>query len=199
MRFMVIWCWREWKPKRKFKNMSLFVATLIPGIVLLLLSGILLWKGKRVGGAFKLFPRSKRAAYVTLGLAAVWTLSHITQLGEADMGNYKTPLFIGFAAVAILSFKYVPDFLSVRGACALFLLSADVFLSAAYMHYEFPQRLFLVYFVYLGILSSLYLAFAPFRLRDFIDWVCNQESRSRFMGGFLFTYGLILTVVSFTY
>jgi hypothetical protein len=95
--------------------MSLFSATFIPGIFLLILGGILLWKGKKAGGAFKLFPRSKRAAYVSLGLAAVWTLYHISQLGEADMGNYKKPLFVGFAALAVLAFKYAPDFLSVRG------------------------------------------------------------------------------------
>lgn len=179
--------------------MSLFAATFIPGICLLILGGILLWKGKRAGGAFKLFPRSQRAAYVTLGLAAVWTLYHVSQLGEADMGNYRMPLFIGFAALAVLAFKYAPDFLSVRGACALFLLMADVLLSAAYMRYEFPQRLFLVYFVYLGILFSLYLAVAPFRLRDFLDWLCNQEYRTRFLGGLFSVYGLILTFVSFTY
>jgi hypothetical protein len=179
--------------------MSLFSATLIPGIFLLILGCVLLWKGKRAGGALKLFPRSQRAAYVTLGLAAVWTLYHISQLGEADMGNYKRPLFVGFAGLAVLAFKYAPDFLSVRGSCALFLLIADVLLSSAYMHYEFPQRLFLVYFVYLGILFSLYLAIAPFRLRDFLDWLCNQEYRSRFLGGLLSVYGLILASVSFTY
>ena len=179
--------------------MSLFSATLIPGIFLLILGSILLWKGKKAGGAFKLFPRSQRAAYVTLGLAAVWTLYHISQLGEADMGNYKKPLFVGFAALAVMAFKFAPDFLSVRGACALFLLIADVLLSAAYMHYESPQRLFLVYFVYLGILFSLYLAVAPFRLRDFLEWLCNQESRSRFVGSVLSIYGFILAFVSFTY
>ena len=56
------------------------------------------------------------------GAGAVWFLINIWNLSPADFGEYRTPLFVFFGAVAILAFKYVPDFLAVRGVCALVLL-----------------------------------------------------------------------------
>ena len=179
--------------------MPLVLATLLTGLFLLSLAVPLLWNGKEVGPFLRSFPRSRRAATTTVGIAAVWTLYRITQLGEADFGNYRTPLLIAFAALAILSFRYVPDFLSVRGTAALILLVADVLLTSAYMQYDLPQRLLLVGFVYFAILLALYLAVCPYRARDFFNWLFSTSSRPRTLGIILGTYGLVLTVVSLTY
>jgi hypothetical protein len=179
--------------------MSLFLTTFLTGLLLFALAVPLLWNGKAVGPFLRTFPRSKRAAYVTVGIAAVWTLYRITQLGEADFGNYKTPLLIAFSALAVLSFRYVPDFLSVRGTAALVLLVADVILTSAYMQYDLPQRLLLVGLVYFAILLALYLAVCPYRARDFFNWLFSTSNRPRTLGIILGTYGLVLMVVSLTY
>ena len=179
--------------------MSLFLTTFLTGLVLMAAGAVLLWNGKMIGPVLRTFPRSRRAAFVTVTIAAVWTLYRITQLGEADFGRYKTILLIAFAVLAVLSFRYVPDFLSVRGSAGLTLLTADVILNSAFMQYELPQRLVLVAIVYLAIFLALYLAVAPFRVRDFFNWLFATSSRPRFMGMGMAAYGLILLIVALTY
>jgi len=179
--------------------MTLFTATFLTGLVLLGCAGLLLWNGPAVGAIARRFPRSRRAAFVTMGLGTAWTLYRVTQLGQADFGEYRTAIFIGFAVIAILAFRYVPDFLSVRGLCVLVLLAADNLLTAAYMHYEEPGRLFLVTFVYAMIVLALYLAVSPFRVRDFFQWLFQRSARPRVFGAMIGLYGLILIGAALTY
>lgn len=179
--------------------MSLLAATLLTASALLAAGLLLVWNGSPVAALARAFPRSRRAAWLTLGIATLWTLYHVTQLGESDFGNFKVHLFVGFVALAGLSLRYVPDFLAVRGACALTLLAAGVLLSAAYTHWDEPGRLFLVTFVYLAIGLALYLAVSPFRLRDFVQWLFARAPRARLFGAILGAYGLVLLAAAFTY
>ncbi len=178
--------------------MDLFLATFLTGLVLLLAGALLLWNGKPVAALIKGFPRSQGAALVGMSLAAAWFLYLITQLTEADFGAYKRPLFMGFGALAVLSYFYVREFLAVRSFCILYLLVAAVLLGAAWMQ-EPASRLFLVTLVYIGIVLSLYLAVVPYRLRDFFDWLFAREIRPRLLGGAFLAYGTLLNVVAITY
>lgn len=144
------------------------------------------------------FPRSDRAAYVTMGIATVWFLYHVLQLGPADFGAYRNYLFLGFGAIGVLSFFYVKDFLAVRGLAILMLLLAWTLLMPAYLQ-EPASRLFLVGFVYLMIVVALYLGVSPFRLRDFFKWLFSTERRPRVLGALLIAYGLLLDMVAFSY
>jgi len=179
--------------------MSLALATLIPAVLLLVLGLALLSGRAMVAAIAKQFPRSSTAAIVFFGGAAVWFLYKVWHLPEADFGNHRTLLAIGFGAIAALSFKYVPDFLAVRGLAVLVLLSASPLLGAAYMKYEVPQRLFMVSLVYLAIALALYLGAVPYRLRDFIDWLFGRPARSRIFGAVLAGYGALLAFVATTY
>ena len=178
--------------------MSLFAATLIPGLVLVLLGLPLLLDHPGAKAAIAAFPRAAAAGNVVFGAAAAWFLYNIWHLSNADFGEYRTLLFIGFAAVAALSFRCVPDFLGVRGACALVLVGAAPFLDAAYMEYDRPLRLFMVGFVYAAIALAIWIGAQPWRLRDFLGWLFARESRSRSLGGLLTAYGLLLCAVAFT-
>lgn len=116
----------------------------------------------------------------------------------ADFGQYKHLLFLLFLVTAVGSFFYVPDFLAVRGLSALALLVSGTLLDAAYM--QAPQaRLFLVTFVYLVIVLSLYLGASPYRLRDFFDWLYKKELRPRVAGGLMAAYGILLIGIGLTY
>jgi len=178
--------------------MSLFLATFLTGIVLVALGAFLLWQRKAAAAMAMTFPRSETAAVVLMGLGSAWFLYHVLNLGEADFGNYRHFLFIGFAAVAVLSFVHAKDFLAVRGLAILVLLTAAVLLDAAFMQ-EPATRLFLVSFVYVAIVGALYLGMSPFRLRDFFQWLFATPRRPNFLGGLFLGYGLLLTVVAFTY
>jgi hypothetical protein len=179
--------------------MSLFLATLIPALLLLVAGALLLWNAPVVGATARAFPRSRRAAWVLFGAGAAWFLYIVTHLTEADFGNYRLVLFIVFAGIAILSFKHVPDFLAVRGLAVLVLLGAGHFLTAAFMKWEFSQRLFMVSLVYAAIIASLFLAGYPYRMRDFLEWLFARPTRARTAGVLCGGYGLLLAIVSFTY
>ncbi len=178
--------------------MSLFAATLVPGLILIVAGLPLLLDHSGAKAAIAAFPRATSAGYVVFSAAAAWFLYNIWHLSNADFGEYRTLLFIGFAAVAVLAFKCVPDFLGVRGACGLVLVGAAPFLDAAYMEYDRPQRLFMVCLVYVAIALAIWLGAQPWRLRDFFGWLFARSARSRGLGGLLVAYGVLLCGVAFT-
>jgi hypothetical protein len=179
--------------------MSLTLATLIPGILLLVLGLPLLMNSSGYAAMLKSFPRSTAAAYLFFGVGAAWFLHAIWHLSPADFGEYRTYLFIGFLLVAVLSFKCVPDFLAVRGLATLILMGAMPLLDAAYMEYDKPQRLLMVSVVYLALSGAIWLGAQPWRLRDFFTWLFAQPARVRGVGGALAGCGLLLAIVAFTY
>lgn len=177
--------------------MTLFQATLFTGILLLAIGAHFLWHGMRSAKSVQAFPRSQTAAYILLGSAAVWFLYKVTQLGPADVGQYKNLLFILFLVVALGSFIFVPDFLAVRGLAALMLLTAGALLDAGYMQYG--SALVLKAFVYLAIVIALILGANPYKLRDFLEWLYKKEARPRIFGGVFAVYGLLLVAMAFNY
>jgi hypothetical protein len=179
--------------------MSLTLATLIPGLLLIALGAALLANNSGVNSVLKGLPRSAGAAYVLFGGGAAWFLDRIWHLSAADFGDYRGVLFIAFAVIAVLSFYCVPDFLAVRGLCVLVLVGAMPLLDAAYMEYDHPQRLFMVTPVFLALAAAIWLGAQPWRLRDFIEWLFRAGGRARLLGGALLVYGLLLAVVAFTY
>jgi hypothetical protein len=180
--------------------MSLTVATLIPGLLLILLGLPLALNSLGWAAILKGFPRSTLATYLTFGGGALWFLcGAIWNLSPADFGDYRKILFGGFAAIAVLSFKCVPDFLAVRGLCVLVLMGAMSLLMAAYMEYDKPQRLLMVTLVYLCITLAIWLGAQPWRMRDFIQWLFARPGRARSVGGAIAAYGVLLSIVAFTY
>ena len=179
--------------------MSLTLATLIPGLLLLLLGLPLLFNHAGYAAVLKSFPRSTAAAYVFFGAGATWFLYAIWHLSPADFGEYRTWLFIGFAAVAVLAFRCVPDFLAVRGLATLILMGAMPLLDAGFMNFEHVQIHFYKIAVYAGIAAAIWLGAQPWRLRDFLTWLFARRGRTRGVGGALTGYGLLLAIVAFTY
>ena len=179
--------------------MSLYAITLFTGICLLALGVFLAWNPAKTEGPAKRFPRSMPLAGVTMTVAASWFLyRHVQHLSEADFGEYK--MLIGVITVVLLglSFKFLPDFLAVRGIATLMLFYAREALDAAFLQ-EPQSRLFLVSIVYVGIVASLYLAAWPYRLRDFLGWLYSVNLRPRVLGAALAGYGLLLGGVAFGY
>ena len=179
--------------------MTLFTATLITALALLLSGGILLWNREQVSSIARGLPRSRRFTILIFGIGTVWFLWKIAHLGEADFGNYRTLLLIIFAAIALLSYFFVPDFLAIRGVCVVALLASGELLDAAFSLYDIPTRLFLVVFAYLMICVAIYLAVVPYRARDFLQWLFKTPGRPKLIGGLIAFYGLILSIAAFTY
>lgn len=179
--------------------MSLLLATLLPGLLLIALGVPLLLNHSGFTVLLKALPRSTTATYVFFSTGAAWFLYNVWHLSPADFGDYRTLLTVVFAMVALAAFKCVPDFLAVRGLCVLMLVGAAPLLAAAYMEYDHPQRLFMVSLVYLGIALAIWLGAQPWRLRDFFAWLFARAGRSRAIGAALTVYGALLAIVAFTY
>jgi hypothetical protein len=179
--------------------MSLNLATLVPGLLLLVVGVPLLLLRQGWIAALKAMPRSTAASYLFFGAATLWFLYNIWHLSAADFGDYRVPLLFAFAAIAALSFKCVPDFLAVRGLSVLVLLGAWPVLMAGYMVWDHPQVYFLKVPVYVCIVLAIWLGTQPWRLRDFLEWLFARPARTRRIGGVLAAYGLLLAVLAFTY
>ena len=195
----------EWKqtnhlPPKNFNSyfMSLYTATLLPGIILVVLGVLLLWEKSNFETLAKASLRSLAFTFITMGFGSGWFIFEVSQLGVADFGQYRNYLFILFLGITLLSFVFVKDFLSVRGAVILGLMFAKVLLEAAYMQ-DPPSRLFMVSFVYLCIIFALYLGVVPYKMRDFLNWLFARRRRVNSFGFFFALYGLLLCGVAFSY
>ena len=180
--------------------MSLFIATLLPGLFLVLAGGLLLWGDPRVVSVAKALPRSQRATWLFFAPGAAWFVWRVSQLNESDLivATTPVPLMIGFGVLAVLALIYTPDFLAVRGLCILMLLVAEPLLYAGYMVYQWQVYPYKVA-VYLGIAAAIYLGASPFRLRDFFEWLFRRPGRAKWLGGALFVYGAATATAAFTY
>lgn len=179
--------------------MSLLLATLITGLLLIVLGAPLLLNHAGFAAMLKAFPRSRSAAYLFFSVGAAWFLYAIWHLSPADFGDYRHWLFAGFLIVAVLSFKCVPDFLAVRGLCAIVLMGAMPLLMAGYMNFEHGRIVLYKIAVYAAITLAIWLGAQPWRLRDFFAWMFAQPGRTRGVGGALTGYGVLLAIVAFTY
>lgn len=167
------------------------------GLLLTLKGFYLLFKAHpRQGEIFCHLLRDRLFTLATFGGASAWFLYLVSQLGEADFGNYRTPLFVLFFVVILGSFFKVRELLSVRGLAILTLLVAREILYVDYME-PAPVRPFISVLVYVAIVAALYFGAVPFRLRDFIQWVFKTTLRSRVFGSGLLLYGVCLIVLSF--
>lgn len=176
--------------------MSLFAANLLVGL-LLAASGALLLSGRPgVAVALRAFPRSPVATALCFGPAALWFLYVVWNMPMADFGEYRTFFTVGFAIVAVLSFRYAPDFLAVRGLAGLILLAAWPLLMAGYMDYR-PQVYPLKVVVYIGIALAIWLGASPYRMRDGIAWMQAGAGRARLVGSSFAVVGAVLCAMAF--
>jgi len=178
--------------------MSLSIATFLAGSLLLAAGLLTILYPETIARGIRSFPRSRACGLVLLVSATAIVLYEVRLLGEADFGKYKNILFAFFLLIAVGAWFKVPDFLGVRALSVLGLLFAGALLQSAFL--EAPEtRLFLVVFAYGLIVASLYLAAAPFRLRDWITAI-DQNPGLRKGTGFAFTiYGLALCLIPLTY
>lgn len=176
--------------------MSLTLATILSAAMLLLLGASLLVFPAIAESALMKFPRSPVAAYVCFGSALIWFLIKVWRLSPADFGEEHVALFFGCGMIGLLAFKFAPDFLALRGLCALVLMTAGLLLRAGFMKYDVPGVYFQTSLVYLGITLALILAGQPWRWRDGFEWLFEERSRIRILAGLFLAYGVLLGLVA---
>ncbi|MEM0966021.1 MAG: hypothetical protein AAGJ81_07740 [Verrucomicrobiota bacterium] len=178
--------------------MSLAVASVVAGAILLII-GIYLWTySEKMRHLLQRFPRSKPATFVLLVAASAIVLVNVSQLGEADFGKYKEILMVFFALLAVGAWFTVPDFLGIRALSVLGLLFAGQLLSAAYFE-PYDTKFFLALFAYFVVVVCLYLAAAPYRVRDWIDKINGAPKLRRIVALVASAYGALLCLLALTF
>jgi hypothetical protein len=176
--------------------MNLSLAIFIPGILLVGLGAPLLFGNQRFSVLIKTFPRSSPAAFLFFGTGASWFLFKIWNLSVADFGDHRVLLMGFFAGVAVGSFKWVPDFLAVRGVCILILICSMPLLMAGFMDYDHPALYLQKGLLYIAIVFAIWLGAQPWRFRNFVEWLFIRPKRAIALGGFLALYGFSLCGVA---
>lgn len=167
------------------------------GIVLVLLGLVALVKRAAVQPWLRALPRSRAWGYALLALVTAWAwwLIFTIDLGEFDNWRYRVLIFIPIAA--FLTARYVDELLAARALGMLFLLAAEPLLEAAFLQ---PQlsRLFLVSFVYAGIVLGMFWIGMPYLMRDVIGWLTTSERRWNTGALASIAYGVVLLVCCLT-
>jgi len=129
------------------------------------------------------FRRSQGATYF-LGLIAIaWFAWWLLNIPEADLaGLPRMPVIVGFIGFSLLTFVYMPDFLSVRSLGVIMLFLARHALDAGYR--QLPSSLLDASLSYgVLILFGFWWACSPPVFCRQCDWVLTTEGRRKFFGG----------------
>jgi hypothetical protein len=178
-------------------TLSLETALLVVGLALVASHGFALLKPAPVQSWLKKFPRSSFWGTSLLAAAAVWFWWLVATMDLHEFSNWRNALKIGTPIAAFLTWRYVPEFLSVRSLGILVLLGAEVLLEAAWMRPE-SLRLWLVSLVYVWIVVAMFWVGMPYTLRDQIAWVSEKPLRWKVASVAGIAYGAILLILFLT-
>ena len=143
------------------------------------------------------FLRSDRWSLGLFTVAGGWFLYKISQLGEADFGNYKAWLLILFIFSFIGCGIFWKDFLGVRAIAMLTLMGIHMCLKVGYMSNTWVHP-FLSAFFYGLILVALFFGVYPYRVRDILPFLFKSDGRLiKWMGNIAMGYGASLILLAF--
>lgn len=137
------------------------------------------------------FPRSLVLGRALLGVALVWCVWLILTMDLGEFAGLRQPMVVGAVVVGVLTWIFVEEFLAVRALAILFLLAADVLLSAAFLQPP-ASRLLLVFLAYAWIFGGLFCVGLPWLLRDILAWATRADWRLHFAAGAGIAYGGIV-------
>jgi hypothetical protein len=154
-------------------------------------------RGKAAQQWLRRFPRSKVAGFILLTIAAVWSWLLILNIDLGEFSNWRTRILVLIPIAAILTLKYVDEFLAARALGMVALLAAEPLLDSAWLRPELG-RLALVSLAYVWIGFALFWIGMPYTLRDQIAWLTSDERRWKVGVIAGVGYGLLLVILPLT-
>lgn len=153
-----------------YPHLDLRVVSVLAGLWLILSHGFALARPALVKGWLRGFPRSKPLGVGLLAVDAVWALVVVATMDLGEFSPLRTGLLGAILVAAVLTVRFVDEFLAVRAMGLLLLLVAEPMVEAAFLRPE-KWRLLLVGFAYvLAVLGMLWVGL-PYMMRDQIDWM----------------------------
>ncbi len=146
----------------------------------LLLAG---WLIVTDAAVLRTFRRSQGATYL-LGLIAIaWFGWWLLNIPEADLaGLPRMPVIVGFIGFSLLTFVYMPDFLSVRALGVIMLFLARHALDAGYRQLPYSLLDATVSYGVLVLFGFWWACSPPVFCRQ-CDWVLATDGRRKGFGG----------------
>ncbi len=170
---------------------SLKTVGIATGVFLLLLHVLaLLWKDN-VCSWLKKFPRSKTYGAALLAIAALWTFLLIMKMDLGEFARLRMPIASFVLLAALLSWRFLNEFLSVRSLGVLALLAAHPILDACFLQTAM-WRLLLVILAYVWIICGLLWVGMPYLLRDQIAWISASALRWNLATGIGIVCGILI-------
>lgn len=145
----------------------------------LLLGGWLIFSGSPVLTTFR---RDRGATLVLLFLAVGWFAWQLYTLPEPDLAGLPRNIVMAiFVGAALLTYVYMPDFLSVRSLGVLMLFLARLTLDAGYR--QLPYSLLDASVSYgILVLFGFWWAASPVAFNQHCDWVLATPLRRKVVG-----------------
>jgi hypothetical protein len=154
---------------------------------------------QKFAASVRSFPRSLPVGIGLMLLGTAWFLFNVNREPVADFAAFKPFMMIFFAAIGILSCIYVQDFLAVRGLAVVFLLLAKAMLDIGRPYLgESHWVLVIQVWAYLLILAGIWLTVAPWRLRDFLNWMTATQERIKIGSAIRLGFALFIVVLGLT-
>ena len=178
-------------------HLSLQVAGIITGVLLILLSAAAVFVPTVSRSFVAKLPRSRTAGTILLTIDLVWTFWLLATMEMGEFSSFRRPLLVLLPVAFFLVLKFVDEFLAVRALGILFLLAAEPLLEAAFLRYEF-SRLLVTLLAYFMIVAGLFWVTMPYLLRDQIGWSTKTLTRWRLISGLTFGFGAAILVCAFT-
>ncbi len=172
-------------------TLSLTQVSLILGGLITVLYGLSLWQPATARKTLTAFPRHYPTGVVLTIIALVWFLWLLTHMDLMEYTKHRPKFLIGFTAIGVASIFYLKDFLAVRALAVILILFGKVMLDAAFMRDETSKFLITV-LAYLIIIKGMVYTAWPYLMRDGLNWVYANETRSKFIFGSGLALGIII-------
>jgi hypothetical protein len=178
-------------------DINLSTLAIVLGLMVIIVNGYGLLKPADFAAKARKFPRYTPIGVVFTLAATAWFEYYLKLESVADFANFKTALYIFFAAVGVGACLFVHDYLAVRGLAVLMLLLGKLMVDTARWA-DSEWRLVISVWAYVLVLAGMWFSVSPWRLRDLINWCTANEKRTRFYSGLRFAFGILVLVLGLT-
>ncbi len=171
--------------------------SLVLGALYLLSHGLALIRPTLCRDFLLAAPRNYPLGAVLMTVSTAWFTWLMASIDLMEYTRYQKIFAIVALVGGALVIFFLRELLTGRALGSLLLLVAYVLLDASFMRDE-PLKLVLVCTAYAYIIAGMVLVSSPYRLRDVIQWIYQNERRAQIAAGLGLVFGAVLLVLGLT-